>query len=511
MDSGLSFGGAVNTLLLQAICMKKHGHDVFVCFSCIPGSSFIPAYRKMCSENQIPLFFLPYEITSYTEGVNVVSLIDHYDLLKNVIRSIQPDILHSVQINPTIELVARELRIPHVMQMFQASASFFSLKYMDVWPKFMTCDSLYWAKVWQEGLGLEATCIRAIAQNPLLQNSVTKQETRYICVGVVYPRKNQLEVIKAFYLLLSQGIKARLDIYGYDSGPYAEKCKKYVVANSLESRVTFHGYCEDMRAVYRNSDAVIIGSTVESYPNVVSEAMANSVIVISTPVAGIPEVIKDSYNGYLSDGYSDEDIAVKLIQFENDKNHGHADQILQNANETFLTEHSEDAVYKKLLAYHESVQEKFSKGLVAIPSITISDVKSIFSDILNLYEKNFKNFTNTAMTARMLWYFLHVAPIIQKLPADAQFYIWGAGKYGVCALENLKVFFSFIQLTAFIDSKKEGVFEGFPIEKPEVILADERSIIFIGAVDGQWNIIDTLEKYGKICHESFFFLVPRDW
>lgn len=511
MDSGLAFGGAVNTLLLQAILMKKHGHEVFVCFSCIPGGPLIPAYRRMCTENHIPLFFLPYDITSYTEGVNVVSLLENYDTMKNTIAYLKPDIVHSVQINPTVELITRKLKIPHIMAIYQASSDFFSLRYLDVWPKFMICDSNYWAKVWQKGLELETTCIRTIAQNPLLRNSVTKQETRYICVGSVCPRKNQFEVIKAFHLLLSQGIKARLDIYGYDCNSYAEKCREYVMENSLESRVVFHGYCDDMQAVYRDSDAVIIGSTVESYPNVVSEAMANSVSVISTPVAGVPEVIKDSYNGYLSAGYSGEDIAAKLMQFENDKQNGRADQILQNANRTFLTEHSEDAVYEKLLAYHESVQEKFSTALVSVPPVTISDVKSAFSDILNLYERNFKNFTNTVMTARMLWYFLHAAPVIQNLSPDSRFYIWGAGKYGVYALENLKVFFPFIRLKAFIDSKKEGEFKGLTIEKPEVILSDEKSIVFIGAVGGQWDIIDTLEKHGKVCHRTYFFLVPRSW
>lgn len=509
MDSGLAFGGAVNTLLLQAILMKKHGHEVFVCFSCIPGGPLIPAYRRMCTENHIPLFFLPYDITSYTEGVNVVSLLENYDTMKNTIAYLKPDVLHSVQINPTVEMVSRKLGIPHIMNIYPALPAFFSIKYMDVYPRFMICDSLYWANVWQKGLGLNAACIRTVARNPTLRNSIKRCPTRYICVGGVYSGKNQLEVIRSFHLLVSAGIQARLDIYGYDSGFYAEKCKGYISENSLGTFVSFHGYCDDMQSVYERSDAIIIGSTRESYPNVVSEALAHSVVVISTPVGGVPEVIRDSYNGYIASGYSGEDIYKKLLQFENAKENGTCDVLIQNANDTYVSEHSETAVYTKLLKQYEYVQKQICENEGVF--VTVSEVSEKFRGILEVYKEAQSRFTNAGIAARMLWYFLHIMPEIKDLPSDSKFYIWGAGKYGMNAKENLEVFFPFIHLEGFLDSKKEGMFESLPIENPENVLTDENSIVFIGLLNGQWDAIDVLETYGKVCHKSYFFLVPRVW
>ena len=380
---------------------------------------------------------------------------------------------------------------------------------MDVFPKYMICDSLYWAKVWQAGLAIEATCIRTVVLNPSLRDAVRKKTTRYICVGSIYAGKNQLEVIRAFHLLISTGINASLDIYGSDGGSYAESCKDYVRKNLLERYVTFQGYCEDMQSAYKNADALIVGSIRESYPNVVSEALANSVIVISTPVGGVPEVVKDSYNGYLPTGFTGEEICKKLIQFEQDKKTGAANKILKNANDTYFSEHSEASVYAKLYACYEDVQER-AGGREAC-SVMLSGLEEKFSAILGLYKAAKNNFTKVDCAAQMLWYFFHVMPEVKALPSDSKIYIWGAGKYGLYAKENLKAFFPFLTLSSYIDSKHDGMLEGISIRRPETILADEKSIVFIGLINGQWDVISILESYGKVCHKTYFFLVQRSW
>lgn len=509
MDYGQTFGGATETLLLQAILMRKNGNKVVVCFSSRCGDGLIPAYCRMCAENGILLLQLPYTISSCTEGINVVSVLEDYEVIKNLIVYFKPDILHSVQINVTVELISRELCIPHIMNIYSALPSFFSLPYMDVWPKYIICDSLFWANVWKKGLGVDATCIRTVAQHPALKSCIEDCPTRYICVGAIYSGKNQLEVIKGFHRLILSGIRAQLDLYGYDSDFYAEKCRKYVSENSLNTLISFHGYCNDMQNVYENSDAIIVGSTRESYPNVVSESLAHSVVVISTPVGGVPEVIKDSFNGYIAEGYTGEDIYKKLIQFEQDKISRACDALLKNANETYIAEHSESAVYEKLLARYDYVQNTFSRN--GSPAVRISDVQKEFNGILTLYKQSQLQLMNPDPEANMLWYFFHAMQKLKFLPSDSRFYIWGAGKRGLYAKENLEVFFPFIHLTGFVDSKKEGTVGEYAIYKPENVLSDEKSVIGIAVINGQWDIIDVLEKCGKICNKTYFFLVPRLW
>jgi glycosyltransferase involved in cell wall biosynthesis len=56
---------------------------------------------------------------------------------------------------------------------------------------------------------------------------------------------------------------------------------------------------DEMPNVYHESDIFVLASQNETFGQVFIEAMACGVPVIGTKVGGIPEIISDSYNGYL--------------------------------------------------------------------------------------------------------------------------------------------------------------------------------------------------------------------
>ena len=56
---------------------------------------------------------------------------------------------------------------------------------------------------------------------------------------------------------------------------------------------------DEMPDVYRESDLFVLASQNETFGQVFIEAMACGLPVIGTKVGGIPEIISDSYNGYL--------------------------------------------------------------------------------------------------------------------------------------------------------------------------------------------------------------------
>ena len=85
---------------------------------------------------------------------------------------------------------------------------------------------------------------------------------------------------------------------------------------------------------------LICGSTIESYPNVISEAMAYGLIIISTPVAGVPEILEDRINGYLTEDYTIDAICKKILEVDEDINKNKVDSVLKNAHKTFLLNHS---------------------------------------------------------------------------------------------------------------------------------------------------------------------------
>jgi glycosyltransferase involved in cell wall biosynthesis len=54
-----------------------------------------------------------------------------------------------------------------------------------------------------------------------------------------------------------------------------------------------------MPGVYQGSDVFVLPSENETFGQVFIEAMSCALPVIGTKVGGIPEIISDSYNGYL--------------------------------------------------------------------------------------------------------------------------------------------------------------------------------------------------------------------
>ncbi len=74
----------------------------------------------------------------------------------------------------------------------------------------------------------------------------------------------------------------------------------YIKLNNIESQTIVKTFkLDEMPQVYRESDIFVLPSENETFGQVFIEAMACGTPVIGTKVGGIPEIITDSYNGYL--------------------------------------------------------------------------------------------------------------------------------------------------------------------------------------------------------------------
>ncbi len=93
----------------------------------------------------------------------------------------------------------------------------------------------------------------------------------------------------------------------------------YIKLHGVEQQTivkTFH--LEDMPRVYRESDVFVLTSENETFGQVFIEAMASGVPVIGTKVGGIPEIISDSYNGYLVSPNDASILAQRIEKLMND-------------------------------------------------------------------------------------------------------------------------------------------------------------------------------------------------
>ncbi len=123
--------------------------------------------------------------------------------------------------------------------------------------------------------------------------------SRIVCVGRLCEQKGQFLLLDAMRSLLDESTDFEL-VFGGD-GPMRADIERLVERYGLTSRVRITGWIssEEVRNEITRSRALVLPSFAEGLPVVIMEAMALRRPVISTYVAGIPELVIPGETGWL--------------------------------------------------------------------------------------------------------------------------------------------------------------------------------------------------------------------
>lgn len=129
--------------------------------------------------------------------------------------------------------------------------------------------------------------------------------TRILAVGRLVPKKGFDVAVEALAILRRLGHEVELDFVG--DGPERARLEKLAEARGLNGSVRFHGSRppDALRAHYENADLMILPSIQlengdrDGIPNVLVEAMAVGLPVVSTRTSAIPELVRDGETGLL--------------------------------------------------------------------------------------------------------------------------------------------------------------------------------------------------------------------
>lgn len=118
-------------------------------------------------------------------------------------------------------------------------------------------------------------------------------------VGRLSEEKGFDRLIRAFVCFYAIGVDAELWIAG--EGVERTRLSRLASELGIGDRVKLPGYLSDILGLYQAMDAFVLSSIREGLPNVLLEAMALEVPVLSTAVAGVPTLVRDGFNGLLAE------------------------------------------------------------------------------------------------------------------------------------------------------------------------------------------------------------------
>ena len=138
-----------------------------------------------------------------------------------------------------------------------------------------------------------------------------------LCVGVVCPRKNQNDFIRALDPLARQK-KIRLVFIGQvDNGAYGEEFRQLIQSRNWCEHVPFSGR-DRVKEFFAKATIVALPTREDNCPMVVLEAMAAGVPVLASNIGGVPDLIRHEVNGLLCDPDKPETFRTATARFLDD-------------------------------------------------------------------------------------------------------------------------------------------------------------------------------------------------
>lgn len=154
------------------------------------------------------------------------------------------------------------------------------------------CDLNHWSKIHVIHCGVDQAFLNQPA-TPI------PEEPRLVCVGRLCEDKGQLFLIHAAKQLAAEGLTFKLTLVG--DGPIRSDLEALIAEYDLGNSIEITGWASstEVRQHLLNSRAMILPSFAEGLPVVIMEALALGRPVISTTIAGIPELVTPGVCGWL--------------------------------------------------------------------------------------------------------------------------------------------------------------------------------------------------------------------
>lgn len=150
--------------------------------------------------------------------------------------------------------------------------------------------------------------LRSRFRQKMLNELVIPERSQvYLFVGSGFARKGLAQALRALSRL---PLHCYLVVVGRDR--HVRRYERLSRRLGVESRVRFVGPQEDTTPYYGAADALVLPTLYDPFPNVVLEAMASGLPVVTSLKCGAVDLIRDGENGFLCDALDVEGLAWRM-------------------------------------------------------------------------------------------------------------------------------------------------------------------------------------------------------
>ena len=241
-----------------------------------------------------PIKFRPYRIPyRLWEGVNKIAEMDKEQKI---------NVIHAHLPYPAMLATAAKLKLPHIKTVFSPHSFNLESKRNELifylTKKWRNMDVMYTKGMYSNIYKKDSAVIPNGIQMKEFELELPKFERfSFLCIGRLKIPKNQSALIKAAKELVDKGYDFEVLLVG--EGPDKEMLEQEVKELGLENTVTFLGLRKDIPQLLNQGHALVLCSLWEGLPNVLLEAAASSLPIITTAVGSIPELMDNDNLGYI--------------------------------------------------------------------------------------------------------------------------------------------------------------------------------------------------------------------
>ncbi len=183
-----------------------------------------------------------------------------------------------------------------------------------------------------------------------------------LCVGIYKPRKNHAGLLKAFQLLLKNGVQSQLVIAG-PMGEGKPVLQRLAAELGVADHVVFTDFIDDaeLRALYSGARTCVCPSLYEGFGFTVLEAMACGTPVVCSSATSLPEVAGKA--ALYFDPHKPEEMATQLVRVLFDD--AVRASLIADGRTNLLRFNWAETAQQTLAVYHQALQLPLPKAAYA--------------------------------------------------------------------------------------------------------------------------------------------------